>query len=139
MKKIFLTAATLLMAGTLHANAGQTGLAIIHDLRQEAGTTCMSDHFHEGTGNGPSRKAAEASAATAWASFVDLEYGSDWAHHAYAHSKTMNCKSQSKGFWTCDTSARPCLRHSGAVATKATRHAHSRHRVRKAKNRARHH
>lgn len=132
MKKILLTAVTLLMAGTLNANAGQTGLAAIHELHKEAGTTCMSGHYHEGTGNGTTRKAAEAAAAKAWAFFVDMEYGSDWAHHSYARGKTMNCKPRT-GFWSCDTSARPCLRHSGTSKSAAASHARSRHRVKLAK------
>jgi hypothetical protein len=132
MKKTLLTAAALLMAGTLSASAGETGLASIHDLRKETGTTCMSGHFHEGNGNGATRKAAEASAAKAWAMFVELEYGSDWAHHSYARGKTMNCKPQT-GFWSCDTSARPCLRHSGAVKSAYSLRARSRHRVKLAK------
>jgi len=122
----------MLLAGTFSAKADQTGLASIHDLRKEHAKLCMSDHFHEGTGNGPSRKAAESSAASSWGSFVSLEYGSDWAHFAYAGSRTQSCK-PSAGFWSCEVSGRPCLRRFGAVRSAKVMRARSIHRVRHVK------
>lgn len=137
MKKLLLSGVMMLMVGTLTAKAGQTGLASIHELGTEKGVYCMTGHYHEGTGNGATRKAAEASAANSWAMFVELEYGTDWAHHSVAHGKTMTCKPQT-GFWSCSTSARPCLRQVGAVRSAAARNGHSHRRIKVAKVRTRH-
>ena len=85
-----------------------TGLASMHDLRRERGRICMSDHWHYGT-SGPqkSKSRARRSAIRSWASFVDLEYGSDWARWGRAGSKKAGC-SRSSGSWNCDVEARPC-------------------------------
>ena len=85
-----------------------TGLASMHDLRRERGRICMSDHWHYGT-SGPqkSKSRARRVAIRAWASFVDLEYGSDWARWGRAGSKKAGC-SRSSGSWNCDVEARPC-------------------------------
>lgn len=98
--------ATLL---TPAVKANETGLASIHDWRREGGRTCMSDHFHYGSGKGPTRKKAEAAAISSWASFTDLEYGSSWARYSLAAGKAMSCL-QSSESWNCDVRARPCKR-----------------------------
>lgn len=127
MKKLLIISAFALMAGTTAANAGQTGLASIHELGYERGRMCMSGHVHDGTGNGASRRTAELQAMSSWASFVDLEYGSDWAHHSIAGGRTMKC-SPSGGQWSCATTARPCLA-GRVVRTSRTMRSHSVQRV----------
>jgi hypothetical protein len=90
----------------LPASADDTGFAYAHDLRREKGKTCMSDHWHYGSGSGSSRKAAENDAIKSWSSFTALEYGSDWARFSRAASRSLSC-SQS-GDWSCQLEARPC-------------------------------
>ncbi len=97
-------AATLMMAsGSPVAVADDTGFAYSHDLRRERGRLCMSDHWHYGSGTGPTVKAAQADAIKSWASFTALEYGSDWARFSRAASKKMTCSGDS-----CSVEARPC-------------------------------
>ncbi len=89
------------------ASADETGLAASHSWRKEGGKVCFSDHWHYGTGSGPTRKAAERDAAGAWAGFTSFEYGSTWARYSKAASKKMSC-SQGSGGWNCSVEARPC-------------------------------
>jgi hypothetical protein len=49
---------------------------------------------------------AQAAAVSSWASFVDLEYGSDWARNSKAGSRKVSCSEGSE--WTCQVEARPC-------------------------------
>ena len=82
----------------------------LHSARVERGLVCYTDHFHYGSSGGHSkRRAAEAAAISAWASFVDFEYGSAWASYRRAGSKKMSC-SQGSGGWDCSVEARPCRR-----------------------------
>ena len=97
----------MLAATGLTATADNTGFASIHDLRREGGRLCMSDHEHDGSGNGRTQAAAQRSAIGSWASFTALEYGSDWARWGKAASKRMSCSKSSGGF-ECSLSARPC-------------------------------
>lgn len=100
------TAAVSMSAATL-ALADETGLAASHSWRKEGGKVCFSDHWHYGSGSGPTRKAAERDAASAWAGFTAFEYGSTWARYSRAAGKKMSC-SQSSGGWNCSVEARPC-------------------------------
>ena len=111
MKKLLLALMPIaLYAGMPAAKADETGLASIHDMRYESGhRVCMTDHFHDGTGNGRTRQQAEAAAKSSWASFTSFEYGSSWGSYALAASKRMGC-SQMEHQWTCSTTARPCER-----------------------------
>lgn len=89
------------------ATADESGLAASHTWRKERGRVCFADHWHYGSGSGRTRKAAERDAIVAWASFVDFEYGSNWARFAKAASKKMSCSPSSSG-WDCSLEARPC-------------------------------
>lgn len=108
MKKVFLLAATLLAATAVSASAENDGLATIHEWRSEGGRTCMSDHFHDGAGSGPTRKSAEAAAISSWASFTAFEYSNNWARYSLAGSKKMDCSQNGADAWSCSVSARPC-------------------------------
>jgi hypothetical protein len=97
-----------LCATTWPAMADDTGLAILHDLRREGGRNCFLDHYHYGNSSGAlSRKAAEVEAVSSWSTFVDFEYGSDWARFSRAASKAVKCE-QAGGGWGCAVEARPC-------------------------------
>jgi hypothetical protein len=117
MKEIVL-ASVLLVAAAIAARADETGLASIHDWRKESGKVCMSEHFHDGSGVGETRKAAEANAAASWASFTVLEYGSTWGSYALSSSKKMDCKQQGAKEWSCAVTSRPC-KPAGVAKAKA--------------------
>jgi hypothetical protein len=88
--------------------ADETGLAVLHDLRRESGRNCFLDHYHYGNSSGaPNRKAAEIEAVSSWSTFVDFEYGSDWARFSRAAAKSVKCE-QTGGGWGCSVEARPC-------------------------------
>jgi hypothetical protein len=108
MKTLFSLAATFVVAASFSALAEDDGLATLHDWRREGGRICMSDHFHDGSGSGPTRKAAEVSAISSWASFTTLEYGNHWGSYALAGSRKMNCSQNGVDSWSCDLTARPC-------------------------------
>jgi hypothetical protein len=108
MKKQLAAMAVIMFAAAPVAQAEETGLAGIHSIGYEGGRrVCMTDHFHDGSGIGRSRKEAEAAAKRSWISFTAFEYGNDWGSYALAASKTMNCTSSVNG-WSCSTAARPC-------------------------------
>ena len=108
-KTIRVLAAFGLVAATaiIPAFADQTGMAGIHDLRREGGRLCMSDHWHYGSGNGPSKNAAIRDAVGSWSSFTAMEYGSDWASWGRSASRGQDCSRDSSGY-SCSISARPC-------------------------------
>jgi hypothetical protein len=112
MKKLLIAAMPfVLCAGMPVAKADETGLASIHDQRFESGRrVCMSEHFHDGTGTGATRKQAEAAARSSWADFTSFEYGSTWASYDLSGSKSMSCSQMGGNQWSCSTSARPCKR-----------------------------
>jgi hypothetical protein len=107
------SALALLMAigssGTAAA-ADETGIAIIHSWVKIGRKTCFTDHFHYGSGRGPTQMHARAAAIDAWIWPTDLEYGSSWADYRLAVGKSMKC-ARSEGVWSCDTEARPCRRN----------------------------
>ena len=105
---LVLAVAVGLGAAAFPAMADDTGFAILHDLRREGGRTCFLDHYHYGSSSGmPSRRTAEIDALKAWSTFVDFEYGSDWARVPRAASKSIRCEN-SGGSWGCQIEARPC-------------------------------
>jgi len=91
----------------LHAQ--DTGLAGLHAWIRLGGKTCMADHFHDGSGSGPTRAHAQLGAIRAWQDFTAWEYGSRWGRYANAISKSMHC-SGGRGNVSCSVSARPCRR-----------------------------
>lgn len=111
------------IAGLLLAAApasAQSLADVLHAQRQEGARICVVDHFHYGSGSGPTRQAAERDAASGWMSFTALEYGDNWGRWSLAASKTMNC-SQSGGNWSCNAEARPCRSIAAAGGARAAR------------------
>lgn len=97
-----------LTAAMLHpVHADETGFAGMHNWRKEGGRTCMSDHFHYGSGTGKTKKAALAAAVQSWSSFTAFEYGSSWANFRHAAGKAVSYSAASGG-WSADLSARAC-------------------------------
>lgn len=108
----------ILFCAAMPAQAQETGLASIHEWRKESGRRlCMSDHFHDGAGNGKSRKQAEDAAKRSWISFTVFEYGPAWGQYALAGSKKLDCSQGANG-WSCATTARPCKRDGGMAGAK---------------------
>ncbi len=108
MKKHFALTALAVLVATPAAHADETGLASIHDWRQEKGRrVCMSDHFHDGAGSAKTRKAAEAAAQRSWIDFTAFEYGSAWGSYKIAASKSLDC-TEAGSRWSCVINARPC-------------------------------
>ena len=71
------------------AVAQDTGLAGMHDwVRVGAGLACV-DHFHDGSGSGPTRAAAQRAAMRAWSDFTAFEYGPRWGSYGASMSKRM--------------------------------------------------
>ena len=92
-------------AGTVQAQG--TGLDELHSKVRVGGRLCMADHFHDGSGSGPSRAAAQRAAIGAWVDFTAWEYGGRWGSYGAAVSKRMGC-SGGPGNFSCSVSARPC-------------------------------
>ncbi len=91
------------------AQADETGIAGIHSWVKVGRRTCMTDHYHSGSGNGATRRLAEKAAIQSWTDFTAWEYGSSWGRYSLAASKSMNCD-KSDG-WSCFVEARPCRNH----------------------------
>lgn len=87
----------------------QDGLASLHAWIRIGGKTCMADHFHDGTGSGPTRGHAQVAAIRAWQDFTGWEYGRRWGSYGNAISKSLHC-SGGRGNVSCSVSARPCRR-----------------------------
>ena len=88
--------------------AQESGVATIHTWVKVGRKTCMLDHYHDGSGNGRTRKDAERAAITAWSEFTAWEYGTPWARYTIAESRQTTCTPQSKDAWSCAVQARPC-------------------------------
>ena len=67
----------------------------------------MLDHFHDGSGAGPTRAAAQRAAVQAWTDFTVWEYGRRWGSFGASVSKRVSC-SGSRGSFSCNVSSRPC-------------------------------
>ena len=93
------------------AEADDTGFASIHSWVNVGRKTCLADHFHSGSGQGPTRRVAERQAIQSWADYTAWEYGRVWGRYGIAASKKMNCE-RSSG-WTCFVEARPCRTRRG--------------------------
>ena len=89
------------------AAAQDTGLAGMHTWVRVGGRTCMLDHFHDGSGSGPTLAAAQRAAMRAWSDFTAFEYGSRWASYGASISQRMRCTG-GRGNYSCDASSRPC-------------------------------
>jgi len=85
----------------------ETGIAAIHAWVKIGRKTCMFDHFHDGSGNGPTRAKAEAAAIRAWIDFTAWEYGTPWGRYTIAASKKSTC-TRDGSTWTCAVEARAC-------------------------------
>jgi hypothetical protein len=96
-----------MLATDLAAQGDETGIASIHQWVRVGRRTCMLDHFHDGSGSGPTRRQAERAAIGAWAEFTAFEYGSIWGRYSNAVSKKMDCAQSSNG-WNCAVQARAC-------------------------------
>lgn len=124
MKKKLALTALIAFASIGMASADETGLSAIHAMKYEKGRRiCMTEHFHDGSGNGKTRKDAESRAMQSWIDFTAFEYGSSWGSYKLAASQTMDCQQNAVG-WACMVSARPCKRYvksSGAEKKSASR------------------
>ena len=96
-----------LLAASPVVLADDTGLAYAHDLRREGGRLCMSDHYHQGSGTGHTKAAAQAAAIRSWADFTNFEYGTAWARYGRAASHSIRYTKNMDG-WDADVDARPC-------------------------------
>ena len=111
------TFAAILITAT-SAQAGQTGLAAMHDQRVVGGRLCFTDHEHVGVGQkAPTKSVAIRQAARDWSSFTAFEYGSDWAHWNVARGKKVLCEQVSGGY-KCEVQGRPCLAKRVRSATR---------------------
>ncbi len=97
----------LLLTLAATSSSAQEGLANLHSWTRIGNRICFADHFHNGTGSGPSQKHAMAAAIQDWAGFTGWEYGAHWAVWAMAETKRANCR-PSGNTWTCEIEARPC-------------------------------
>lgn len=93
--------------GAQPARADETGFASIHEWRIEGNRTCFTGHYHYGSGEGATKKAAQTAAIKAWQEFTALEYGSDWARFSIAGSKSVSFSKAASG-WSASVEARPC-------------------------------
>ena len=110
MRKLGVSAAALtiaLLAGEAVGQSQETGIAEIHAWVKVGRKTCMADHFHDGSGTGPTRATAERAAIRSWAEFTAWEYGDPWGRYSIAASKKTTC-AQESATWRCAVEARPC-------------------------------
>lgn len=100
------------------AQAGQTGMASMHEQRVVSGRLCFTDHTHVGTGQwASSKREATAHAARDWSSFTAFEYGSDWGVWRVARDKTVKCNKSGAGY-ICEVHGKPCLAQRVRSATR---------------------
>jgi len=109
--RLSMLALTIVAIGLPVAATAQeiSGLAAMHDLRREKGKLCMSDHWHSGSGVGPTKDAAQKAAIRSWIDFTDLEYGGRWASFGNAASKSVSYSKEASG-WSASVEGRPCYR-----------------------------
>lgn len=112
MKKTLALISALFVFSAPAAFADETGFAGIHAWKKEKGRRiCMTDHFHDGSGKGKTRKDAEELAKRSWIEFTAFEYGTVWGSYELAVSQTRDCRESASTGWFCMVSARPCKRH----------------------------
>ena len=99
----------LMVALAGEAAAQETGLAGMHSWTRAGGRTCLLDHFHDGSGSGPTRAAAQRAAMQAWSDFTAFEYGPRWGSYGASIRQRMRCTG-GPGNYSCDTSSLPCRR-----------------------------
>jgi hypothetical protein len=97
----------LVLASGSTATAQDMGMAGLHAWVRVGGKTCMLDHFHDGSGSGPTRAAAQRAAIQAWTDFTAWEYGRRWGSFGASVSKRVSC-SGGAGSYNCSVSSRPC-------------------------------
>ena len=95
----------------LPVHADDTGLASMHDWQKVGRKTCLVDHYHAGSGEGPSKRAARKAAIADWEGFTAFEYGTDWARFRSAANRGVVYEKTAKG-WSANIEARPCRRRS---------------------------
>jgi hypothetical protein len=113
MRKVAVSAAALvlaLLAGEAVAEPQETGIAEIHAWVRIGHKTCMAEHFHDGSGTGPTRAAAQRAAIQSWSEFTAWEYGDPWGRYSMAANRKATC-SQESSTWRCAVEARPCRRY----------------------------
>ena len=99
--------ALALLLGMPVGNAQAQGMDELHSKVRVGGRLCMADHFHDGSGSGPTRAAAQRAAVAAWVDFTAWEYGGRWGSYGASVSKRMGC-SGGPGNYSCTVSSRPC-------------------------------
>lgn len=99
----------------LSAAAQETGFANMHTQAPLGNKICFTDHTHDGKGSGATEREARASAANAWQSFTDWEYGGAWASYANATGKRERCEPEF-GQISCYVVAYPCKPRGGRFA-----------------------
>jgi hypothetical protein len=97
------------------ATAHETGMSGMHTQAAFGNRICMTDHTHDGKGTGPSEREARISAANAWSSFTEWEYGPAWSSYALSNSKRENCQNDGSGY-TCYFVSYPCKSRGGRLA-----------------------
>jgi len=102
-----LSMAVLCSLLSTEAFADETMFAGMHDWRKERGIMCFSDHYHSGTGKGPTKRAARRAAIKVWRVYTASEYGTDWAYFSRAASKSIKYTKLPNG-WSALVEARPC-------------------------------
>lgn len=110
--------AGVLVAGASTLPLSAQGLLDLHDLRVEGGRQCIVGHFHQGSGSGTTKQAAEISAMNSWGDFTAWEYGREWGNFRISASRSMSCAPGLSG-WTCNADARPCRALSSGKARPA--------------------
>lgn len=110
------------------AQADSSGLVGLHALKRVHNRLCMDGHFHYGSGGSPvSKAAALADAKRKWASFVVVEYGTDWGRFSLAAAKGATCTG-SKGSYHCSVEASPCKALRGYRTVRKVKRRSYRHR-----------
>jgi hypothetical protein len=91
------------------AYADDAGFAASHDLANEGGRLCMSNHGHTGSATASTKPAARTGAIREWAEFTNFEYGRSWASFSAAAGSTTRYTKETTG-WSATVDARPCRR-----------------------------
>ena len=107
LKRVLVLSVGLMCAGLAPASA--QGLSDLHTKVRVGNKICFADHYHDGSGSGASRKAAEVEAIKSWQGFTGWEYGAAWGNFRNAEGRSVKCD-QASGTWTCQVQARACRR-----------------------------